>query len=422
MYPMTKFISIIKEDKKILLGYLIVFVAFIVFMPDSGPGKFDRICFVAWANYIQANGLQNIYKFGIDYLPLYQYFLFLYGVFQGNTENIIANINSLKYITLAFDIFSTYLAFRFIRNHYKSNESAFLATLFILLNLAFLYNNIFYGQVDGIYTSMVFVSIYFGLKKKVSLSIIFVVLAINFKLQAIIFLPLIGLLLFPEIWKNLSFKNLMIWLLPAVVLQLLILLPFILSGDLFTLLNVVKSSMGKYPFVTMGAFNFWYWIFEEPNQIFDKQGIFGRSYNRYGLLLFVISLFFAIKPLIKQALLALKNQMFTSISKERILLIATITPLVFFYFNTQMHSRYMHPSILFGGIYALYTRRPYAFILLSIAYFLNIESGMKILKNDIVPYEYFFFQPLFVSCVYFIAIILLYYELYKKPKPFKITN
>lgn len=418
---MKKLISNIKEDKKIIGAYLLILLVFVAFMPNNGPGGFDIICFTSWSNYIFANGLQNIYKFGIDYLPIFQYILFLYGKTQGSTENIISNINSLKYVTLLFDVFSAYLAYSFIKTKYKTKESAFLATLFILLNIAYFYNNVIYGQVDGIYTCMVFISILYGLKKNISLSVFFIVLAINFKLQAIIFLPLIGLLIFPEIWKNLSFKNIIIWLTPVFILQILILLPFIFSGDLLILLKVVKSSMGKYPKVSMGAYNVWYLFFEDPSQIFDKQGIFGRSYNRYGLLAFSISLFFTIWLLIKQTFNILKGKKYNSIPTEKIIIMATLTPLVFFYFNTQMHSRYIHPAILFGGAYALYTKRPLAFVLLSIAYFLNIENGAKILKSDITPYTYFFFQPLFVSFIYITAIIVLLYELYRKPKDVEIN-
>lgn len=418
---MKKLLSIILEDKKIIAAYVLILVVFVAFMPDSGPGGFDKICFISWSNYIFANGLQNIYKFGIDYLPIFQYILFLYGKIQGTAESVVMNINSLKYVTLIFDVFSAYLVYSFVKTKYKTKESAFLATLFILLNIAYFYNNVIYGQVDGIYTCIVFISILYGLKKNISLSVFFIVLAINFKLQAIIFLPLIGLLIFPEIWKNLSFKNIIIWLTPVFILQFLILLPFIISGDLLILLKVVKSSMGKYPKVSMGAFNVWYLFFEDPNQIFDKQGIFGRSYNRYGLLVFSISLFITIWYLIKQTLYVLKRKKYISIPTEKIILMATLTPLVFFYFNTQMHSRYIHPSILFGGVYALYTKRPLAFVLLSIAYFLNIENGAKLLKSDITPYNYFFFQPLFVSCIYIIAIIVLLYELYRKPKDVKIN-
>jgi|GWRWMinimDraft_12_1066020.scaffolds.fasta_scaffold02943_2 Gpi18-like mannosyltransferase len=413
---MKKIISKIKEDKKIIPAYLLILILFVAFMPDSGPGGFDKICFTSWSNYIFANGLQNIYKFGIDYLPIFQYILFLYGKTQGTAENVVLNINSLKYVTLLFDVFSAYLVYSFVKTKYKTKESAFLATLFILLNIAYFYNNVIYGQVDGIYTCMVFISLLYGLKKKISLSVFFIVLAINFKLQAIIFLPLIGLLIFPEIWNNLSFKNIIIWLTPVFILQILILLPFIISGDLLILLKVVKSSMGKYPKVSMGAFNVWYLFFEDPNQIFDKQGVFGRSYNKYGLLAFSISLFFTIWLLIKQTFIILKGKKYNSIPTEKIILMATLTPLVFFYFNTQMHSRYIHPAILFGGVYALYTKRPLAFVLLSIAYFLNIENGSKLLKSDITPYTYFFFQPLFVSCIFVIAIIVLLYELYRKPK------
>jgi len=420
---MQSLISSKVKNKEIYLGYLLIYLLFIITMPDAGPGGFDRICFTSWANYIYANGLQNIYKFGIDYLPLYHYFLYLYGKIQGSPENIIININSLKYITALFDILGAIYVFKLTKKLYISSKSAFLASLLLLLNVAYLYNNLFYGQVDGIYTCMLFMAFYYAFEKKIGLSILLMLLSINFKLQAIIFLPLFGLMLLPEILEKITLKNLSIWIVPSLVVQTLILLPYTLAGDLPTLIFVIKNSMGKYPLVSMGAYNIWVWVLENPSEILDKRGIWGRSYNRIGLLLFSITLLFTLWPLIKSLYeRIIKKANANQINTEKILLMASITPIIFFYFNTQMHSRYTHPAIIFSGAYAIYTRRPLVFILISIACFLNVEGGIKIIKGDILPYQYFFFQPKFVSALFLTIIGILFYELYRKPKILNANN
>jgi Gpi18-like mannosyltransferase len=409
---MSVFYKGFKKYRFILLAYFALFLLGVYFMPSIGPGRYDIICWTTWSNYIFGNGISNIYKFGIDYLPLYQYFLFIYGQWQGSPEAILRNIDQLKIITLFFDFLAVFYAFRILNEFYKNQWKAFLLSLSILLNIAFFYNNAYYGQVDGVFTAMVFISVYYAIHKKVSVSFLFLVLALNFKLQAIIFVPFIGMLVFTEVWKKISFKNLIIWILPAAIIQILIFLPFILSGDMPALLKVVKSSMGRYPFVSMGAYNIWFWFFDNPFEIIDKNGIFGRSFNKYGLGLFIIAYFTAIWLLVKSNWSLLKNKELGNVAVDKILCIGALIPLVFFFFNTQMHSRYIHPSILFCGVYAVLSRKLWPYALLSVAYFVNLENSAKIMKGNTQAYDFFLFQPVLISIFYFLAMVLLFKDLF----------
>jgi hypothetical protein len=40
-----------------------------------------------------------------------------------------------------------------------------------------------------------------------------------------------------------------------------------------------------------------------------------------------------------------------------IFLVFTLLSLGFFFFNTQMHERYVHPVVLFAGLYAVFSKR-----------------------------------------------------------------
>lgn len=411
---MQKVIQNITSHKQIILSYSAIFIILLFLIPFPQHGGYDRLCWTTWANFIFGNGLENIYKFDVDYLPLYHYVLYFYGLIQGSSEKIVSNINQLKYVTLLFEVVSIYFVYLLILPKYKTQFTAFFATLFILLNISFLYDNFLYGQVDGIYTAMAFISIFFAINKRVGLSLLFIVIAINFKLQAIVFLVLVGLILIPEIIKNFTFSNLIFWVLPSLIFQVLVILPFVVSGDFSTLVYVIKSSMGRYPKVSMGAYNIWYLIFDAPYEINDKQGVFGRSYHKYGLLLFFVTSGIALLPLIQNAFNAILKRKVKEVSVAYILLVATIIPFVFFFFNTQMHSRYVHSSVLMGGAYALYTKRAWSYVLLSVAYFFNIEGGIKMLKGDINEYKTLLFQPKFVVFVFLIALLRLFYELFYK--------
>lgn len=402
----------ITQNQKIALQYILLFIVIVFFMPKSNDTGFDLICWVTWANFIQANGLEKIYKFDVDYLPLYHYVLFIYGKIFDSSELVAKNIMFIKYIILLADFLGVIFVYRLIKSKYTTPQYAFFATLFILLNISYLYNNIFYGQVDALFTNMSFLSLFFALKKKKSMSIIFLVLALNFKLQAIVFVPFLALILLPQFYNNWSFKTIIMTLLPSIIIQFLILLPFIYSGDIGKLFFVVKNSMGKYPLVSMGAHNFWNFVMDTPSNVHDKNGgLFGRSYNKLGLAMFAISYAALMFPLFKFNYMIIKNKVAT-ISVDKLLLSGGIIAIVFFFFNTQMHARYVHPSMIFLGAYALFAKRPIPFILFSLAYFFNIEQSMKVLKQNFQEYTVFVFNPLFISSLYLILIGVLFYELF----------
>lgn len=359
------------------------------------------------------NGLANIYRLGINYLPLYNYILFFYGKLMGTTEGVILYINSLKYITVLFELIGIAFVVALVRRKYERIQTVLLLSLLIILNPAFFYNCVFYGQVDGIYSSFVFISVYYAIRKNTKLSVLFYVIALNFKLQAITYFPLILLINLPQIWEVRSLRKAAIILLPSVILQILIVLPFVLNGDADLLWNVVTGSKGKYPFVTMGALNFWSYFFEEPKHVLDIKGFWGRSYHVYGLLLYNGFMLLTIFPLLYwKYRKMIKKEAIDFFPVHRILLTGILVSLVFFYFNTQMHSRYVHPAMIFGAAYALYTKKYTIYGLLSLAYFLNIEYSARILKGDISDFNSFFFEPVFVASVYGLVLILCFWKLY----------
>lgn len=415
---MSSILAIIKRDKWVIFSLLAIFVLFTLLLPDSTPpGRFDRSCWISWANYIDAHGLQNIYKFGVDYLPLFHYFLFVFAKLSGGTEGIIANINYLKLVTLFCDLIGVYYAYLIIRPTFKNIITASFAVLALPLNISFFYNNIIYGQVDGVYTAMTLISLYYGIKKMPIWSFLFMVLAINLKLQAIIFVPIVLLINISNNKQNITLKNVLNWVWPTILVQTIIILPFALVGDLDKAWHAVHTAMGRYERVSMNAYSFWVPFFKNPFTTHDGTGIWGLSYNSYGLLLFVGASALAIWPLFWQVFnYVFKKSRTVTYPLEKVFLIAGIVAIVFFYFNTQMHSRYVHPAVVFLGVYAIYTRRFLPYILFSCCYFFNIEGGAKILKGNIVPYKWLVFQPWFVSFFYGITVIILFVLLYSKPR------
>lgn len=404
------------ENKLAISLLLLIFTVIVIIAPDTTtPGKYDRRCWITWSNYMLGNGLENVYKLGVNYLPLYHYVLFIYAKLAGSTESIIFNINSLKSFTFFFELVGVFFVILLVRRKYISEYSVLILSLLIIFNPAFLYDSILYGQVDGIYSTFIFISVFFGLKKKPTLSLLAFGIALNLKLQAITYIPLVFLLNLEGILRDFSFSKVVKILLPSVLLQILIILPFLVNGDLELVWNVVKGSEGRYPFVSMGAFNFWHFFIEDPKSVSDAMGFFDRSFKRYGQLLYVLMIFVAVFPYLKWNFnVFIKRRILPAFPIDKILLMGVLMSLIFFYFNTEMHSRYIHASVIFAGAYALYSKRYFIFSILSVAYFLNIESSAKILKGNIIEYTYFFFNPIFISSLFALVLVLCFVNLYAK--------
>lgn len=404
----NRFLKWQKENRSILWFLLVAFAIVVIAVPNTTtPGKYDRRVWISWANYMLENGIQNVYKLGVDYLPVTHYILYVYALITGSTEAIILNINSLKIFTFAVELVGVYYVYLLVRDHYKNYRQAALFCLLILLNPAYLYDSLLYGQWDGIYTTLVFMSFYYALKNRLALSILFFFVALNAKIQGLVYLPVIAFIWLEHQMEKFEPLRILKALVPFVIFQVLILLPFAISGDLLQVFNVGVNMVGRYPLVSMGANNFWFFVFDNPLKELDLRGHWGLSYNSIGLITFCTAMFVIFVPvLVYFVRKVMRKDYLGRFPVDKLLLMGVLIPVVFFYFNTQMHARYAHSAILFGGCYALYTRRYLIYALVSTAYFLNLEISSKILKGNILEYEQFFMQPRFVACLFGLVLIL----------------
>lgn len=393
-----------------------LFILFcLVIQPIKGH-DYDMYCWLEWTKYIQQNSLGNAYANGsIDYPPLYLYFLNFFGSCIGSPEGIQNKIHLLKSITMVFHLLTGYFLMIWIKRQNQSWDNALHNTLFYIFNICILYNGIIWGQVDIIMTFFIFLSCYFCFQKKTTHSLIFFILAINFKIQSIIFLPIIGLMLLPVIIDSFSIKNILKWIFIPVIVQLLILLPFILSGTIGNLLDVIKNSFGKYPFVSMNAYNFWHLTVPgDLMTIQDSTKFSVFTYKQWGLLLFFTTSFFALFPLMKQSYLSIKNRTHFSYPLSKFLIVCSLIPLLFFYFNTQMHERYCHPAFAFLIAYSLYSKKYILSIIGGLAYLLNLEGVLHFMQ--LPNYGTAIFNKKIISVLFAIIIFLMYIALFKPKK------
>ncbi|HEX8349137.1 MAG TPA: hypothetical protein VF598_04180 [Hymenobacter sp.] len=395
------------------LLYVLLFINLLLLVPHAGYG-FDVNLWTEWAVGIHDYGLSNVYHQvgNNDYPPLYQYVLFLFGKLAGSTENIHHYQHLLKAFTLLFDFAGAILAASLVADH----QRRFILSLLLLFNAGYLYNTLVWEQVDAIFTCLTFAAVLLAVRHEPVWSLLFYVLALNTKPQAIIFLPALLLLWLPQ-WLS-SAKVLPKALLAAVALQLLIVAPFVWGGDqndLNRILDVSFGAVDRYPNISMNAYNFWFMLMPDANLSYtsDKDIFLVYNYKQWGLGLFLLAAVITLLPLfIITVRQVLARQRFAAEQTALILLTCGLIPLIFSYFNTQMHERYWHAALLFLAAYAFITREYSLYLITSFAYFLNIEAVIHFLNMK--NYGVLLFQPRFAAWLFGIVILIGIWKLYRQ--------
>lgn len=407
-----KYISSFLKDKYIWI-LIVFYLAVVVGLPRNSYFA-DNATWTQWVNYIHTDGLLNIYQYPeVNYFPPILYLLRIFSSLVTSMEELASQMYLFKAFILVFDMASVYLVLKILRNFKIQDDWIF----FLLFNIAFLYNTLFWGQVDGVYSFFLLWSIYMAYKKKILFSVLLIVTAVTIKLQAIIFLPLLFLLYVPEFKKSplLILKSLLLSLLTEVVL----LFPFLVAGKLPEIIRVAFSSVDFFPYISMNAYNYWVLIlgYENTSWTSDKQLLLNISFKEWGLILFIVSSIFALLPLSLKILRELKgNYLKRSLHDFRIIILtAALIVMNFFLFNTQMHERYLHAAVLLFAVYAFLTKRYLIYFFFSLGYFLNLES---ILRQTGLSSDLFFLRPSFIAAIFMVVLvqgyIYLYEDLYSK--------
>jgi hypothetical protein len=86
-------------------------------------------------------------------------------------------------------------------------------------------------------------------------------------------------------------------------------------------------------------------------------------------------------------------------------------PLLFAFFNTQMHERYWHAAILFLAAYGFLRHDYLPYVLASVAYFLNLEGILRFLQ--LKNYGVLVFQPWFVAALFGLTILIAIVNIYR---------
>ncbi|RYY16942.1 MAG: hypothetical protein EOO36_10445 [Cytophagaceae bacterium] len=337
------------------LLYALLFALLLLLTPHAGYLS-DVEYWENWATHIGAHGLGNAYTYASNnYNPLYQYVLYAYAKLAGSPQHITAYIHCLKAFTLLFDFGGAILAARYVG--WGDGNQRFILSLLFLLNLGYLYNTVVWEQVDAIVSTLAFAAVVQALRQRPASSFVCLVLALNTKTQAIIFLPPLLLLWVPQWWR--APRRLWQSIGLGAVVQLLILGPFIRSGALPRVLYIVRDAVGHFPLASLNCYNLWVLLLNDFI-VPDTRLYAGLTYKSWGLLGFGAASAVVLLPLALATLHRLRaRQVFSLADAALVLLSLGLIPLTFSFFNTQMHERYWHPALLLlGGIWQLYRQAP----------------------------------------------------------------
>lgn len=368
---------------------------------------YDLKCWENWSLLIHEHGLVAVYDPAlstIDYMPLYLYVLKVYTWLCGSRDAILANINHLKAVTLFFEVISIAM----IASMVKAREKQLLFFIIGILNIGFLYNNMFWQQVDGILAFFLLISFVFASRNRTVPSVVFFILAFNFKTQAIILLPLLGIL-----WLNgLTLKKFVNCLFAALIVQALIILPFLLNGNARHIFEIAFNSYGHYRKVSLNAYNIWYLVLDAyPPHVNDRDTWMGISYHHYGLLMYIFSIILIVSPFL-YLLVKHKCRLPQNTSHKFLLLSAALLPYVFYYFNTQMHERYIHCSLIFLTFLAFRYGHWALLFLVSFNYFISLEGLISV--NKFMAKMPWLFDKQLTAAIFTIGLVWLFILWYKE--------
>ena len=311
----------------LILAGLLIKLLMLPFFPEPGDYTFFL---KPWVEFIRSHGYWQAFRFEFaNYSPPYLYFLL--GIAKLGGEPLIP----IKLVSICFEYVAAWFIGGIAYQKYKEDWVRWCALAVVPLLPTVLINSSYWGQCDSVYASFLVGSIYFVLRKKPVLSILFLGISFSFKLQAVLLFPFYFVLLL---------KNRVKWyyflLVPAV--YLISLLPAYCAGRPLTeLLSVFISQSEYYESLSLQFPNLYMWISDDHYETVKWIGI---------LLTFLFTLLMG-------GLLAKKCR--TELTNDYLVRLALLSAVIFPFLLPGMHERYMYVGDLLAVAYIMYFPRKF---------------------------------------------------------------
>lgn len=342
------------EQYPLILTLLIGFLIRLLLTPIQGF-KFDVDTWFGWSQRLNEVGFMNFYSDSIwtGYTPGFLYVLYFLGLIKDLFQITDAQFYIfLKLPAILAEIITALLVYWIIPIKYKLWRK--IALVFILFNPAFIFNSSIFGQFDGLFSSILLLTIYFLVKNKYYSASFFWGLAFLLKPQAILVLPIF---LFYFL-KNYSFRKIILMSVIAISTVVIGFLPFFPNNFILGPIMLIANLLNYYPYTSIFAYNIWglqgFWV--EDSILF-----LNTTYQSWGYLFFILYVAFVSFVGIKRKISLYSMTVLFSLGS--------------FFLITRMHERYLYPSLVFLIIVSCARRSPQLLMLtgiLTLIHFLDL--------------------------------------------------
>ena len=311
----------------LILAGLLIKLLMLPFFPEPGDYTFFL---KPWVEFIRSHGYWQAFRFEFaNYSPPYLYFLL--GIAKLGGEPLIP----IKLVSICFEYVAAWFIGGIAYQKYKEDWVRWCSLAVVPLLPTVLINSSYWGQCDSVYASFLVGSIYFVLRKRSFLSILFLGISFSFKLQAVLLFPFYFVLLLRNRVKWYYFL-----LVPAV--YLISLLPAYCAGRPLTeLLSVFISQCEYYDSLSLQFPNLYMWISDDHYETVKWIGI-------------LLTCLFA---LLTGGLLAKKYR--AQLTNNYLVRLALLSAVIFPFLLPGMHERYMYVGDLLAVAYIIYFPRKF---------------------------------------------------------------
>ncbi len=369
---------------------LAVVFGWLAFTAPAGGFEADIDHWIRWSYRIDQFGMSNAYG-GLtgkaNYLPM---FIWVLAGLNRIVRGALTQDNAAQFVKIVALMFDFALGLAVARLLSARGRNPCLALL-VAVNPATLYDSWVWGQIDAMHTALVAGSWIALTANRAPLAALLFLLALNTKLQSVIFVPFFVFALVHVIggrWKT--------WAITVAACcgaQLALLAPFLNGRALRALSENVTGIVGYFNGVSLNAYNLWYLLADDPSQLKDTETFLHSTYRHWGMVLLAVALATIALPFARYVRRLWRSHALDRLDENGFLLLG-VAGVAFFAFPTEVHERFLQPAVALIGIDAVLHGRYLAYAVLSSAYLLNLEN---VLRWRGLEYQGLLFDPRLVA-------------------------
>src|SRR3972149_8349390 len=401
--------------KKLFLAALIfrLLLSFLTYHPDT-------LDFLGWSKDIEKNGLSGIYYRGVDdagpanYPPLYYLYLNFNNRIYQSVKSVLWIVNDKaplfpsniflyfesdrgriwfnKLTPIIFDLASAYMLYLLIVELADKKKAKFAAGLYLFLPPSW-YISSLWGQIDSMYITFLLISLFFFLKRRISLSILFFTVSLCLKPNAIYIFPLFILIILKQKYFKAAFLGALSSFFVVILPSAYFVKSFSVTANVEFYVKYIREISG---YISSNAFNIW-GIFYGFAPKYDSLKLLGLSVYLWGFIIYLLFMFYVIYKIISKTYV------------ERFIFILLLLCFASFLFLTRMHERYFYMTyVIFLVTSFIYPKIRKYFYITSVVFFLNLYHFWWYPYLDVSKY---FFSNRLVEVMFCLINLLVFYKL-----------